>query len=228
MADREELIERLDRAYDIVSDIKGDFTDPRAQCREAMDEIRAVQAALRAQPAGVKGDAEAARDALRELASVKMDLSLEDWCRISNTILSALEPVALSKQEAETEAWSRLRRVSDIAHNAATADRLPSSTARQVLADIVTLSECYGASPVLAEPSGWQPTHRHVKKGGEYMLLGIGKMQSAEWCDPHGQTPTVDMREVAIYVGADGQRWVRPREEFEDGRFAVNTHSPEK
>ena len=73
-------------------------------------------------------------------------------------ILSALDPAALSRQEAAAEAWSRLRRVSDIAHNAATADRLPSSTARQVLADIVTLSECYGASPVPAEPcaAGWR------------------------------------------------------------------------
>lgn len=43
---------------------------------------------------GAVEDAEAARDALRELANVKMDLSLEDWCRISNTILSTLEPAA--------------------------------------------------------------------------------------------------------------------------------------
>ncbi len=41
-------------------------------------------------PPVVGEDAEAAREVLRELANVKMDLSLEDWCRISNTILAAL------------------------------------------------------------------------------------------------------------------------------------------
>lgn len=39
--------------------------------------------------ARVKG-VEAAREALGELANVKMDLALDEWCRISNTILSAL------------------------------------------------------------------------------------------------------------------------------------------
>jgi len=53
------------------------------------NEIIAHGNTIRARTGAVK-DAEAARDALRELANVKMDLSLEDWCRISNTILSAI------------------------------------------------------------------------------------------------------------------------------------------
>jgi hypothetical protein len=66
------------------------------------------------------------------------------------------------------------------------------------------------------------PTHRHKKRGSEYVLIGYGKMQSEEWVDDGDLCRSVDMREVAIYRSvADGSLWVRPREEFEDGRFEV-------
>lgn len=68
-----------------------------------------------------------------------------------------------------------------------------------------------------------RPTHRHKKRGSEYVLIGFGKMQAEGWCSPsiHGiATVPVDMREVAIYRSVDDDAlWVRPREEFEDGRF---------
>ena len=79
-----------------------------------------------------------------------------------------------------------------------------------------------------------QPTHRHKKRGTEYVLIGIGKMQAQGWYgvrsakDPRtGDLVTsaavlnVDMAEVAIYRSATDpdEIWVRPREEFEDGRF---------
>lgn len=80
---------------------------------------------------------------------------------------------------------------------------------------------------LLAPPA---PTHRHKKRGEDAVLIGYGRMQAEGWVDlsravspPEDPNPTpVDMREVAIYRSVDdGSLWVRPREEFGDGRFEV-------
>ena len=67
--------------------------------------------------------------------------------------------------------------------------------------------------------------YRHKKRGTEYELLGFGKMQAQDWFEatPDGYDVgwSVDMLPVAIYrsVTEPTEIWVRPREEFEDGRF---------
>lgn len=59
------------------------------------------------------------------------------------------------------------------------------------------------------------PTHRHKKRGTEYVLMFYGNMQSSTW---HEDGQSVYMREVAIYHSAlyPEKIWVRPIEDFEE------------
>jgi hypothetical protein len=54
---------------------------------------------------------------------------------------------------------------------------------------------------------------QHIKRGSSYTVVGRGKVQT--------DTPLADYAEVVVYRGDDGQVWVRPVSEFEDGRFTV-------
>lgn len=63
--------------------------------------------------------------------------------------------------------------------------------------------------------------YQHKERGSVYELIAIGKMQSDGWMEVIPKMVAVDMRDVAIYrsVSDPTEILVRPREEFEDGRF---------
>lgn len=78
------------------------------------------------------------------------------------------------------------------------------------------------------EPAETRILYRHQKRGTVYELIGIGRMQAENWeereytgTDEPMAGASVDMREVAVYRSVENpdEIWVRPRGEFEDGRF---------
>jgi hypothetical protein len=69
-----------------------------------------------------------------------------------------------------------------------------------------------GATPPMPA-QGWSPTHRHVKRGSTYRLLGKVQVQAPS------DDPLTDYELAYLYQSADGQLWVRRCSEFDDGRF---------
>jgi hypothetical protein len=59
------------------------------------------------------------------------------------------------------------------------------------------------------EPQRW----RHKKRGSCYTLVGKAQVQAPE------DGPLTDYEIVQVYVGDDGEMWVRRLSEFFDGRF---------
>lgn len=53
--------------------------------------------------------------------------------------------------------------------------------------------------------------YRHVKRGTIYTVIGYGSLQT--------ENEQFDDEPVVIYLDAEGKFWVRPIDEFQDGRF---------
>lgn len=62
-----------------------------------------------------------------------------------------------------------------------------------------------------SRPVEWRPTHRHVKRGTDYQVIGSASLQAGQQV---GEAAT-----LVIYRDAKGRLWARPEVEFDDGRF---------
>jgi hypothetical protein len=69
-----------------------------------------------------------------------------------------------------------------------------------------------------AEP-GWRPTHRHVKRGTDYEVIGAASLQASR--------AVGEAAILTIYRDAKGRLWARPEVEFDDGRFELLPAPPD-
>ena len=71
----------------------------------------------------------------------------------------------------------------------------------------------------------FNPTHRHKKLGTEYEIIGEAEIKE----DGCGHYSLMEGVVVIVYRGKYGPLWVRPRAEFNDGRFEIiNQDNEEK
>lgn len=83
----------------------------------------------------------------------------------------------------------------------------------QLAARDVTISGQSALIAALSAMAGWPgEVYRHLKRGSEYALVAIGKLQSSGGPVHEGDT-------LVAYIGEDGQFWFRKESEFRDGRF---------
>ncbi|WP_149898949.1 DUF1653 domain-containing protein [Rhizobium rhizogenes] len=64
-----------------------------------------------------------------------------------------------------------------------------------------------------------QERYRHKKRGSIYTVMARGRLQV---------DGDLDNEKVVVYRGEDGQTWVRPEYEFNDGRFEPLPAAPAK
>src|SRR5581483_6761261 len=72
--------------------------------------------------------------------------------------------------------------------------------------------------PTQESREGWKPTHRHVKRGTDYQVIGTASLQAGE--------PIGEAASLVIYKDAKGRLWARPEVEVDDGRFEPLAASP--
>lgn len=118
----------------------------------------------------------------------------------------------------QVRAWNRRASESTVAALRAEVERLirerdeadkSDMSARDMLNDLE--AEIERLTKALEPSKGWNPTHRHVKRGSSYQIVAHARLQT--------ERPLEDNRDVIVYEGEDGAVWVRPYHEFHDGRF---------
>lgn len=95
---------------------------------------------------------------------------------------------------------------------------LSTEMVRKILHAALVLSP----SPSGWDAGAWQPTHRHVKRGSEYRMIGEAEAQVSTGGYNGLAEDERKLREgdsLTVYQGADGKLWVRFTDEFSDGRF---------
>jgi hypothetical protein len=65
---------------------------------------------------------------------------------------------------------------------------------------------------------GWRPTHRHIKSGRDFKMIGLAMLETAR--------PVDEATALIIYRDKHGDLWARPRLEFGDGRFVALPPAP--
>ncbi|MFG1260087.1 hypothetical protein V5F79_22425 [Xanthobacter flavus] len=93
--------------------------------------------------------------------------------------------------------------------------------ALNVAIGIIDQTEYSALSPAPAAEE-FRPTHRHIKRGSEYRVIGEAEAQVST--GDYRPDWTVERRiadgdRLTVYQGADGKLWVRFTDEFNDGRF---------
>ena len=74
---------------------------------------------------------------------------------------------------------------------------------------------------IAAEKASWQPSHRHVKRGTDYVVVGQATIQDSTGSYLGEACP------VTVYRNKDGRLWVRATDEFNDGRFVALPAAPD-
>lgn len=92
-------------------------------------------------------------------------------------------------------------------------DEFIASTRITVLGPTGAIRSAMRAALLAADRAAWQPTHRH-RKGGLYRVIQRGRIEA-------------DLTPAVIYDDREGNVWVRPAAEFDDGRFSPLPPPPE-